>query len=229
VRLAQGGVDAAAASIRASLAGTSNRLGRARLCAAQVDIAIAAGDLEDARKASEELDETASDYRSSGLDVMARHARGALLLADGRAAKALEVLRGACQRWHDLHAPYECAKARLLLARAYGDLGDSEAATLELDAAEAAFAHLGATLDANNVAALRQQAPLPDGLTGREAEVLALVAAGKSNHEVAAALNISRKTVARHLSNIFAKISVSSRTEAAAYAFSRDLAPPARG
>ena len=229
VRLAQGRIDAAAASIRACLAGTSDRLSRARLCAALVDIAIAAGDPEAARKASDELDQTASNYGSSGLEVMARHAGGAVLLAEGHAAKALETLRGACERWQNLHAPYECAKVRLLLARAYDALGDPEAAALELDAARAAFEHLGATLDLSNVAALRREPALPDGLTRREAEVLALVAAGKSNLEVATALYISRKTVARHLSNIFAKIDVSSRTEAAAYAFAHDLVPPTRG
>jgi DNA-binding NarL/FixJ family response regulator len=128
-----------------------------------------------------------------------------------------------------LHAPYECARVRLPLARAYETLGDSDAAARELDAAEAVFTHLGATLDSNNLPALRGHTPLPNGLTPREAEVLALVAAGKTNREVATALSISRKTVARHLSNIFTKIDVSSRTEAAAYAFAHDLAPPAPG
>jgi DNA-binding CsgD family transcriptional regulator len=229
LRLAQGRIDAAVASIRAGLAGTSDRLARARLCAAQVEIDCAAGDLETARKASGELDETASDYGSSGLDAMARHARGAVLLTGGHAAKALEMLRGACERWQELHAPYECARVRLLLARAYDLLGDSDAAARELDAAEVVFTHLGAAPDATTVVALRGKSLLPDGLTPREAEVLALVAAGKTNREVATALSISGKTVARHLSNIFTKIKVSSRTEAAAYAFAHDLAPPARG
>jgi DNA-binding CsgD family transcriptional regulator len=229
LRLAQGRIDAAVASIRAGLAGTSDRLARARLCAAQVEIACAAGDLEKARKASGELDETASDYGSSGLDAMARHARGAVLLTGGHAAKALEMLRGACERWQELHAPYECARVRLLLARAYDLLGDSDAAARELDAAEAVFTHLGAAPDATTVVALRGKSLLPDGLTPREAEVLALVAAGKTNREVATALSISGKTVARHLSNIFTKIDVSSRTEAAAYAFAHDLTSPARG
>jgi DNA-binding NarL/FixJ family response regulator len=229
LRLAQGRIDAAAASIRAGLAGTSDRLARARLCVAQVEIACAAGDLETAHKASAELNETASDFGSSGLDVMARHARGTVLLTGGQAAKALETLRGAYERWQELHAPYECARVRLLVARAYDALGDSDAAARELDAAEAVFAHLGAVPDANTVVALRGEPPLPDGLTRREAEVLALVASGKTNNEVATALSISRKTVARHLSNIFTKIEVSSRTEAAAYAFAHDLASPARG
>ncbi|HEX9710924.1 MAG TPA: LuxR C-terminal-related transcriptional regulator [Actinomycetota bacterium] len=227
LRLAQGRIDAAVASIRTGLAGTSDRLARARLCAAQVEIACAAGDLETARRSSGELDETASDFGSSGLDAMARHARGAVLLTGGQAVEALEILRGACECWQELHAPYEGARVRLLLARTYDVLGDSDAAARELDAAEAVFTHLG--LDSNTLAALRGDSPLPDGLTAREAEVLALVASGKTNKEVATALSISRKTVARHLSNIFTKIDVSSRTGAAAYAFAHHLAPPARG
>ena len=64
---------------------------------------------------------------------------------------------------------------------------------------------------------------LPGGLTAREVEVLRLVAVGKSNPAIAAELVLSEKTVARHLSNIFGKINVSSRTAAAAYAFEQKL------
>ena len=67
---------------------------------------------------------------------------------------------------------------------------------------------------------------MQDGLTPRELEVLALVVAGRSNRQIARALVISDRTVARHLSNIFTKIDVGSRTEAAAYAFRHGLAPP---
>ena len=113
--------------------------------------------------------------------------------------------------------------------RTYQALGDGDAATLELDAAAAVFDELGATLDAAEVAASARAAALPGGLSAREAEVLALVAAGRTNREIAAALVLSPKTVARHLSNIFAKLGVSSRTQAAAYAFEHGLATPERG
>jgi len=63
----------------------------------------------------------------------------------------------------------------------------------------------------------------PGGLTEREVEVLRLVASGRTNPEIAAVLYLSEKTVARHLSNIFAKVDVSSRTAAAAYAFEHHL------
>jgi DNA-binding NarL/FixJ family response regulator len=93
-----------------------------------------------------------------------------------------------------------------------------------LDAADAAFDRLGATLDARRVARLRRSPALPGGLTVREAEVLRLVAAGKSNREIATLLVLSDKTVARHLSNIFAKLGLSSRTAATAFAFEHGLA-----
>jgi DNA-binding NarL/FixJ family response regulator len=229
LRLAQGRLDAAAASIRVALAATQDRLTRARLSAAQVEIALAAGDIPAARAASHELDEAASTFGSSGLQVMAQQARGAVLLAEGNAGDAVGALRAACQRWQELSAPYDAAKVRLLLAGAFDQLGDPDAVALELDAADAVFVRLGASLDAARVAGLRRRPAPPGGLTEREAEVLGLVASGRSNRQVAAALFISEKTVARHLSNIFAKLGVSSRTEAAAYAFEHGLAPPGRG
>jgi DNA-binding NarL/FixJ family response regulator len=230
LRLAQGRAATASASIRAALtAVTSDRLARARLCAAQVEIALAAGEPETAGRACDELVRTASTYGSSGLEAAALQARGAVLLARGQPEAALPTLRAACRRWQELDAPYDAARVRLLLARAYQALADGDAAMRELDAAEAAFGRLGATLDGGRIPALRGRPALPGGLTGREAEVLALVAAGRSNREIAAALVLSHKTVARHLSNIFAKLDVASRTQAAAYAYEHGLATPQRG
>jgi DNA-binding NarL/FixJ family response regulator len=230
LRLAQGRTATASASIRAALtAVTADRLARARLCAAQVEIALAAGEPETAARACDELVRTAATYGSSGLEAAALQARGAVLLAGGQPEAALPTLRAACRHWRELDAPYDAARVRLLLARAYQALADSDAATRELDAAGAAFGRLGATLDGRRVRALRGRPVLPGGLTGREAEVLALVATGRTNREIAAALVLSHKTVARHLSNIFAKIDVTSRTQAAAYAYEHGLATPERG
>ena len=230
LRLAQGRTVTAAASIRAALtAVTADRLARAWLCAAQVEIALAAGDQGTAGRACDELGRTASTYGSSGLEAGALQARGAVLLAEGRPDAALPTLRAACRRWQELDAPYDAARVRVLLARAYRALGDADAAERELEEAGAVFARLGASLDAGRVAALRGRPARPGGLTGREAEVLALVASGRTNREIAEALVLSHKTVARHLSNIFAKLEVSSRTQAAAYAFEHGLATPERG
>ena len=224
VRLAQGRLDVAAASIRSALAASkSDRLARAQLCTAQVEIALAAGDLETACAASEELQATASAFGSSGLEAAARQAKGAVLLAHGRADEALPTLRAACRLWQELDAKYHAAKTRLLLAAAYGALDDNDAAALELDAACVVFDGLGAQLDARRVADIQRRSTLPGGLTEREAEVLRLLAGGKSNREIAALLFLSEKTVARHLSNIFTKLGISSRTAATAYAFEHRL------
>lgn len=227
VRLAQGRADAASASVRAALAAASgDPLARFRLRAAQVEIALAGGDVASARAASDELEEVAAAYPSSGFGATASHARGAVRLAEGRAAEALPVLREACRRWQELDAPYEAACVGTLLARAYEELDDPEAAARELGAAEAAFDRLGAAAATRQRTGPVRGRQLPGGLTAREVQVLALVAAGKTNREVASSLVISERTVARHLSNIFTKLQLPSRTAAAAFAFEHGLASP---
>ncbi|MGH3521005.1 MAG: LuxR C-terminal-related transcriptional regulator [Haloechinothrix sp.] len=223
LRLAQGQVDVAAASIRAALTARAGaRLTRTPLVGAQVEIALAAGDIATARKAADELAEVAATYRSPGLEAMSQHAMGAVLLEEDRPDQALPVLRDACARWRQIGAPYECARVRVLLATAYQALADHDAATRERESAARVFTELGAG------AQLTAQ-PRPGGLSAREVEVLTLVAAGMSNRDIAADLVLSEKTVARHLSNIFTKLGVSSRTAAAAYAFDHGLATSANG
>lgn len=104
------------------------------------------------------------------------------------------------------------------------ELGDEETAGLELEAARDVFAGLGAGPDLARAEALLGPTRPRDvaGLTPRELEVLRLVAAGSSNREIAVMLVISEHTVARHLQNIFAKLGVSSRTAAGAFAFEHD-------
>jgi DNA-binding NarL/FixJ family response regulator len=219
--LADGSVGKATASVRAALMAEPDRLARARLSEAQVEIALAAGDEMTARKASEELTEIADLYGTSGLTIMATLARGSVLLAAGHAAEALPMLRDAHHRWLTADTPYDDARVRSLLARAYGALGDDDSADREAAAARAIFDRLG---HPGSPAAAARTDRLPAGLTAREAEVLSLVAAGGTNRDVAAELVISEKTVARHLANIFAKLGVSSRTGASAFAFEHGLA-----
>ena len=103
-------------------------------------------------------------------------------------------------------------------------LGDHDAAEMEFDAAGWVFEQLGAAHDAARVHALSRRAGRGHGaLTGREEQVLRLVATGMTNRAVAAELFLSEKTVARHLSNIFAKLAVSSRAAATAYAYEHSL------
>ena len=177
---------------------------------------------------ADELDAVASTYRSSGLQAAATRSRGSVLLATGRTEEALSTLREACSGWTELEAPYDCAKVRVLLARAYRQLGDIESSERELDAARSAFEELGAELDARGAGGERR-ATLPNGLTEREGEVLALVAAGITNRQIAEALLLSQKTVERHVSNIFTKLEVTTRTAAARFAFEHGIASRRHG
>lgn len=230
LRGAQGHVRTAYTSLATALAERSaDRLGRVRLLAAFVDTAIAAGEIEDARAASDELATTASDIATPGLQALARRARGAVTLAEGAPREALAALRDACQRWHALDAPYEAARTRLLIAQACRALADEDAAARELEAAQASFEQLGAVPDARRAHQLRGETTRPDGLTPREVEVLRVVATGKRNRDVAADLYLSEKTVARHLANIYTKLGLSSRAAATAYAFEHGLVDPPSG
>jgi DNA-binding CsgD family transcriptional regulator len=230
LRLGQGRADAACASLRTALTErTGDRLGRARLCAALVEAAIAAGETEVARAAGAELRATADAFGSSGLVAAAQQARGRILLADGQADAALPVVRAACQLWQELGAVHEAARTRLLLAEAYRALHDDDAMCLELDAAAATFERLGAAPDVRRVVEMRGVLSLPGGLTRREVEVLRLVATGMTNRAIADELFISEKTVGRHMSNILAKLGLPSRAAATAYAFEHELLDAVRG
>jgi DNA-binding NarL/FixJ family response regulator len=225
LRLGQGRGDAAAAAIRRAVSETSQPLKRATLLPAYVEITVAAGDLDAARSACRELDETAERQDTDLLHAMAAQARGEVALANDDAETALAALREACQGWQGLDAPHEAARARALLGLTCRALGDEDTAAFELDAARGVFSELGAAPALTWIDSLSDRAAAADehGLTARELEVLRLVAAGKTNREIAAALVISERTVARHLQNIFAKLRVSSRTAASAFAFEHDL------
>jgi len=227
LRLAQGKLHAAAAAIRRTLAETAEAGRRARLLPAYVEIMLASGDLAAARDASSELKSLAKGQEQGALGAlgaMAAQARGAVELAEGDPAAALVSLRRAGEVWLGLEAPYEAGRVRELVALACRALGDEDTAALELDAARAAYAELGARPDLTRIGSLARAAPLEaHGLTERELEVLRLVAAGKTNKVIAAALVLSERTVDRHVSNIFAKLRVSSRAAATASAYERGL------
>lgn len=215
LRLAEGDADGALASMVAALAAAgADPLRRAPLCAALVDIAIAAGHPQEAAAAAAELVQTAAIFPTSGLEAMASTARGAVLLAQGNVAEALPVLRDACRRWYELGSAHNAAGTCVRLGKAYRAFGDPASADAELARAEAVYERLGVR---------RVVSGLPDGLTRREYEVLTLVAEGRSNREIGAALFISDRTVARHLTNIYNKIDVTSRTQAARYALDHHM------
>jgi len=225
LRLAQGNVEAAGAAARRMLEETRDARSRARLLGAAVEIMLARHDIASARAAADELSQIARTFESRVLHATAAQACGVVSLAAGESGAALELLRSALTAWQELHAPHEVGRIRELIGRAYRLLGDEEGAQMEFDAAQDTFDRLGAAPDAARVASLVAQptAPVSGALTGREVEVLRLVATGKTNRAIALDLSISEKTVARHLSNIFTKLDLPSRSAATAYAYEHKL------
>jgi ATP/maltotriose-dependent transcriptional regulator MalT len=225
LRLAQGRVGAASAAIRRTMEEIVEPGPRARVLDACVEIALAARDVAAARAAARELAEIAAGLDAPFLRALAARASGAVLLAGGDARGALTQLRESWSLWCELEAPYDASRVRVLMALACRELGDEEDACLELAEASREFERLGATAELSRAKALLSQrgsaAACP--LTGREVQVLRLVASGMTNRGIAHELEISEKTVARHLSNIFTKLDLSSRTAATAYAYDHKL------
>lgn len=229
LRLAQGRRDAATNMIQRALDETAwNRLARGKLLPAHVEIMVAAGDLDRARASATELREIAAAFESPVLAAAAATAAGRVEIAAGDTGRACATLQVALERWAELDVPYEMATARVLLGHACRAAGDEDAANSSYDIAESIFERLGAASDAQAARELRGKATLPAGLTQREVEVLQMVASGRTNRQIATELYLSEKTVARHVSNIFTKIGVSSRAAATAFAFDRGLAQRAR-
>jgi class 3 adenylate cyclase len=145
VQLAQGKAETASAGIRQALdVAGGNRCLQLRLLAAQAEIAVAAGDLETASSAADELESIVSGYQAPALHALAACVRGAVRVAQGNFVEALPELRRARQGWQEVDAPYEVAEVRMLIGQAFRAVGDDEAATLELKAARASFERLGA-------------------------------------------------------------------------------------
>ncbi len=225
LRLDEGQMDAATIAIRLALDEAKDRHVRSRLLPAYVDIMLAAGEVAAARDAAKELAIAAGDLDQPLLHACAARAHGAVLLAEGDGRGALPLLRQAWTIWQEIEAPYEAARARVLIGLACRDLGDRDAAEMEFDAARWAFEHLDARPDIGRVEALDRSDEAKSGgpLSARELQVLRLVAAGKSNRAIGLELFISERTVERHVSNIFDKLAVSSRAAATAYAYQHKL------
>ncbi len=234
LRLAQGRNDEAMAAVNRVLdqhpanGGGDAVVKRAPVLTAAIEVGLAVGDRAAAERATTELEQVAEDFGSDYLRAAAVSARGAVLLAAGDAAAANALLHEAFDCWQRLEAPYEAARVRGLVARACWEMGDLDTATMEVEAARATFEQLGAAPDLAAMDAMLadmdgQGEPAPGGLTPREVEVLQLVATGASNREVADVLVISERTVARHLSNLFTKLGVSTRSAATAWAYEHGL------
>jgi len=225
LRLAQGQISAAAVSIRGVLVDTRAPAARARVLAAAVEILLAANDHDNARAATRELTDIASRIGGSLLHATSAHAAGALLLAQGDIAGASASLRQAWEIWRDLEMPYEEAQTCRLLAAVCEQRGDQDGRRLELETARRLFTQLSAEPCLARIAkpSARATRQAVGSLSEREMQVLRLLAAGRTNRAIASELFISEKTVARHVSNIFDKLDVSSRTGATAWAFQHNL------
>jgi class 3 adenylate cyclase len=156
LRLDEGDVAGAQRAIRRAITDDSvlAQEGRALVLPVQITIEIAAGDLDAARGALESLEQRVNASGSGAFAAAAATGRGEVALAEQRPGDAVVELRRAWQAWQDVDAPYEGARTRVLLSRAYRAEGDEAAAVVELESAQAAFAGMGATRDADKISAM---------------------------------------------------------------------------
>jgi DNA-binding CsgD family transcriptional regulator len=222
LRLGQGRISVASSGIRRAVAEQTGPLQRADLLPAFVEIMVAADDLDAARTAVDGLARITTTHRSDSLSAAVDHASAQVALAAGDPEAALRSARSSFRRWTELGAPYDVARARVIVGLACSALGDEESGELELDAARATFESLGAAPALHDLGSRTRTSPA--GLSTRELEVLRLLARGLSNREIADHLVISEHTVSRHLQNIFGKLGVGTRAAAGAYAFEHRLA-----
>ena len=224
LRLAEGNLDAAVASIRRMVDESHGQLRLPIMLSASVEVMLDAGDVADARRAADELAQIAATTEMPLLLATADLASSSVLLAEGDAREALAHARRACAGWRGLEMPYETARAQVQIGLACRALGDHDAADFELAGARDTFEQLGARPDVTRVEGLSARVDRESSkLTDRECEVIRLVAAGKTNREIAVALVISEHTVGRHLQNIFMRLGLSSRSAATAYAYEHNL------
>jgi DNA-binding NarL/FixJ family response regulator len=204
--------DAAATDLRMRLDAEQDEINRTRLLPAAVEIALARNRIDEADQYCTQLQDGAEKFDSPGFRAWAAHARGAVLVKQGKLDEALPVLHDALRRYRNTQCRYELAQVYEWMSQARLGTGDNDGAATDAANAEAIYRQLGAAPTQTTPTAT------PGGLTKRELEVLVGVAAGLSNRDLAKKLFISEKTTARHLANIFVKIGVSSRTAAVAWA-----------
>ena len=224
LRLRQGRSAAALAGVARALAAAPPPGDRADLLDAACRIRLAAGDIEGARDAADALADLTGRVGTSYVRAQADRAHGRVLVADGRAAEALPVLRRAWVAWRSMAAPYEAALTRVVLATAAQALGDGDAAGMELDAARHVFSDLGAVADLVDLDG-GDGPPSATPLTPREVEVVRLVARGLGNREIANHLFISERTVARHVGNVLSKLQLANRAAVTAFAYEHGVIP----
>jgi DNA-binding NarL/FixJ family response regulator len=229
LQLARGDGATAVVTIKRALQERCNPVERPEMLSGAVEICRAVGDFTAARAAADELGALANRSTSPFLQATADHASGSVLLGAGDVPAALAELRAAACTWHALHMPYDAAKTAVLLGLACAALGDCTSARLEFDSAAETFTRLGAAPDVEHVRSLsiglaqRPQGEPSTALSAREREVMMHLAAGRTNRQIAEMLTVSPHTVARHVEHIYAKLGVTNRTAATAYAYEHHL------
>uniref|UniRef100_UPI0032216E03 response regulator transcription factor n=1 Tax=Intrasporangium sp. TaxID=1925024 RepID=UPI0032216E03 len=218
----------AVAALRVAI-GERDRLGRARLVLPAVELLLELGDEQSAAALARDLHDTAGFFRSAGLRAWSARAGAALEVVQGRPDEALKHLSEAAEIYRAQRFRYALARVHEGMADALRGLGDIRAAVAEEATALAIYQRLGARPDVARLTGPVLTGPAragpvsSGGLTVRELEVLACVAAGATNRQVAGQLSISDKTVSRHLANVYVKLGVCSRTAAAAWAHQHGL------
>lgn len=217
LRLAQNQNDVARISIQNALDEAKNTFSRIRILPVYIEIMLTSGYNREVQSACDELSAIAEKFNATYIFAALAYSKGAILLSEEDAHSALKVLRHAYVLWDELGIPYEAARVRLLTGIAYRKVGDEDSAMMELTAAQWVFQELNAMHDLARTDELIKRNTRRDvhGLTLREVQVMQLVAAGDTNKSIASKLFISERTVERHLSNIFNKLGVTSRTAAA--------------
>ena len=218
LRLSQGRTEDAAVAIDRAMAEADDLVGRSQLFAACVEVMLACDRVDDAQEAATRLADVARALGSPLLEAVSQRASGSILLAAGDPRAALGLLRRASDGFRERESPYEVARTAVLIGRARQALGDEEGARLEIGAARSTFERLGARPDLDRLAGGTSRS-----LTARELQVLRLVAAGHTNRSIGSTLGLSERTIDRHVSNIFAKLGVSSRAAATALAYESEL------
>ena len=224
LRASQRRTNIAVLAISRAVDAAADEFERLRLLPGYVEIMLAAGEIDKAREGCAALEAIARRFDTDVPTAVAAQARGMVELAAGDAHAALGTLRRAWDVWQRIDAPYPAAKLRALIGLACRALGDIEACELEFAAARAVFEQLGAQPDLAAIdAAVRKTGATTHGLTARELQVLRLIASGRTNRAIAAQLSVSERTIDRHVSNIFTKLDLPSRSAATAYAYEHGL------
>lgn len=193
-----------------------------------VRIRCARGEIDDAEEALREVESISALAGTAVAGASTSHAAGLVALASDAAADGRAHLEDALDLYEWNGMPFEAASVRMDLASALRELGRRMDALNEVRVAARTFANLGATLAERGAEELASElSPAPAAgagpLSPREAEVLGLLSEGLSNREIADELVLSVHTVRRHVSNILAKLGVSSRTAAVAYGHDHEL------